>query len=320
MSINLAKSANPSTPPVGSVELFIATDGKAKTIDESGTVTDLTALGSGEANTASNVGAGSGVFKQKSGVDLQFKTLVAGSNITLTPATDTVTIAASGGGSSFDPTTTSEAFDDFLNNADADEAGALGWAVTNTGTGTPPDTITGVANHPGIIQLGTGATGTTRSCIHLGLNGIPPVLTLGGIVFTTSVRVGAVTGFSRFVGGLGDVVNASGDQTNGVYFAFDIAAGETTWKLITASAGTRTRRDTTITVVAGTWYCLKFTINSAGTSIQASVDGVDLGAAVTTNIPTVALNWLYKGDGVGAGVNTDLDIDYFHYKQTGLTR
>lgn len=55
--------------------------------------------GSGEANTASNLGAGSGVFAQKSGVDLQFKSLVAGTNITLTPNATTITIdaAASGG-------------------------------------------------------------------------------------------------------------------------------------------------------------------------------------------------------------------------------
>ena len=51
-----------------------------------------------EANTASNVGLGSGLYKQKTGVDLEFKTLVAGSNITLTPGTDSIEIAASGGG------------------------------------------------------------------------------------------------------------------------------------------------------------------------------------------------------------------------------
>jgi len=56
--------------------------------------------GGGEVNTASNVGAGDGVFKQKTGVDLEFKTLIAGTNVTLTPGVDDVTIDSSGGGAS----------------------------------------------------------------------------------------------------------------------------------------------------------------------------------------------------------------------------
>lgn len=53
---------------------------------------------SGEANTASNLGSGVGLFAQKSGVDLQFKGLVAGANVTITPSSTGVTIAAAGGG------------------------------------------------------------------------------------------------------------------------------------------------------------------------------------------------------------------------------
>lgn len=59
--------------------------------------------GSGEPNTASNLGAGSGVFSQKVGVDLQFKSLVAGSGITLTPSSTEISIASSGGPGGSDP-------------------------------------------------------------------------------------------------------------------------------------------------------------------------------------------------------------------------
>jgi hypothetical protein len=54
--------------------------------------------GAGEANTASNLGAGAGVFSSKVGVDLRFKSLVAGSNVTITPGTNEITISASSGG------------------------------------------------------------------------------------------------------------------------------------------------------------------------------------------------------------------------------
>ena len=47
----------------------------------------------GENNTASNVGAGDGIFKQKTGVDLEFKSITAGQNINLTSNVDDVEVA-----------------------------------------------------------------------------------------------------------------------------------------------------------------------------------------------------------------------------------
>lgn len=75
---------------------LISSDGSVG-ITQSTNEIDLTASGSGEVNTASNAGAGDGVFKQKSGVDLEFKSLTAGTNITLTPSADEIQISAAGG-------------------------------------------------------------------------------------------------------------------------------------------------------------------------------------------------------------------------------
>jgi len=55
--------------------------------------------GGGEDNTGANVGSGTGlVFRDKTGVIINFKTLLQGSNITLTDNADDITIAATGGG------------------------------------------------------------------------------------------------------------------------------------------------------------------------------------------------------------------------------
>lgn len=53
----------------------------------------------GEANTGANIGDGQGLYSGKVGVELQFKSLLAGSNVTLTGDGDSVTISATGGGS-----------------------------------------------------------------------------------------------------------------------------------------------------------------------------------------------------------------------------
>lgn len=59
---------------------------------------DEFASDSGEANTASNVGSGEGVFKEKVGVDLRFKSLVAGTNINIDDSDpDELEISADGG-------------------------------------------------------------------------------------------------------------------------------------------------------------------------------------------------------------------------------
>jgi len=55
----------------------------------------LTTGGDGEINTGRNLGSGEGLFSQKVGKELQFKSLVAGSNVTINSTTSEITIASS---------------------------------------------------------------------------------------------------------------------------------------------------------------------------------------------------------------------------------
>jgi hypothetical protein len=89
--ITMAGPVNFVLPPTnGSAGQFLQTNG-------SGDTSWATAGGSGETNTASNVGGGNEVFKQKTGVNLEFRTLIAGSGITLTQNASDITIDSSGG-------------------------------------------------------------------------------------------------------------------------------------------------------------------------------------------------------------------------------
>lgn len=69
------------------------------TVDSRGRVTSAASGGGGgggEVNTASNIGVGAGIFSSKVGVDLQFRSLFAGSNVAISADGSTVTISAPG--------------------------------------------------------------------------------------------------------------------------------------------------------------------------------------------------------------------------------
>lgn len=62
-------------------------------------IINATASSAGEANTSSNLGSGTGLAAPKVGADLPFKSLVGGTNVTLSSTANTVTINASTGSS-----------------------------------------------------------------------------------------------------------------------------------------------------------------------------------------------------------------------------
>jgi hypothetical protein len=174
--------------------------------------------GGGEVNTASNVGAGTGVFKQKTGVDLEFKTLVAGSNITLTPATDTITIAATGGG----PTVNSVTLSNGASNTDV-----TGFIVDPTIYDAFEANITITRDVPsGIVVKGASPLGfgyntilqlTDGSAILYNNDGssyqILKVDSSGNTDATFNVGLG-------FNGGITKIIDVTEDSTNSVLAVF----------------------------------------------------------------------------------------------------
>jgi hypothetical protein len=96
LDYNLTGMTSVGTPTTGDKMLIWDADVQQHRIFD---WSDLPGAAGGETNTASNIGVGFGVFKQKSGVDFQFRSLSAGTNITITTG-DTIVINSSGGGGS----------------------------------------------------------------------------------------------------------------------------------------------------------------------------------------------------------------------------
>jgi len=176
------------------------------------------------------------------------------------------------------------------------------------------------AAHPGAIRLVTGIS-TTGFADAYGSN-VDDVLKLGGgtAKFETIVNLSALSdGTNTYTAQIGITTPAYNDNlsiTAGIYFTYTHSTNSGKWVLNCTKASTTTTSDTGIAVAGATWVRLGFVLNSAGTSVQAYINGVAAGTPITTNIPaaTTALNfqWLIiKSAGTGS---FNLDIDAYKFQ------
>ena len=201
-------------------------------------------IGGGETNTASNVGAGSGWFKGKVGVDLEFKSLVAGSTkLSVTPNTNDLTVDVAQGNIDHD------LLSNFVSNEHIDHS-TVSISTQHSLTGGGDITTTRTLNlvndvaSPGNDKLyGTNGSGTRGwydqptgggiSGIIVedeGIAGSPSIFTTlnftGAGVTATDAGGGEVTINIPGGGGSGSLTNASYDITAQAYGVIGSTAPE----------------------------------------------------------------------------------------------
>jgi len=162
------------TAPTGTYIVFLdSADGILKKKDDAGVVT---AASPGEVNTASNVGSGSGteygVFKQKTGVDLELKKIKQGANITLTENLSDITIAATSGGTDLGSTgngTSLTVSSSTGTNASVPAATTSAWGAMTDEDKTKLDGIAAAAQ-PGVVTTLTTTGSGAASLVGATLN------------------------------------------------------------------------------------------------------------------------------------------------------
>lgn len=243
-------------------------------------------------STASNVGAGAGlVFKQKTGTDLEFRTLLAGTNITITNNANDITIDSSGGGGGANTALSNLITTSINQNLLPSASGlrdlgssSLVWDETYT---TSVIVGSNVEPNPAVIQVTTLPSAVSS-----------PVLKSGG----TSGRVGVMTSSAASVN-TGDVHLETGNVT----------AGANTSGSVKLRPGTST----------GTRGKIQFLDGSEGTAghVWTSSDTLGNGAWVaapsSTSVGTYAARGIFCTNNTGTPTTQyDLDADSIVLRNT----
>lgn len=180
-------------------------------------------------------------------------------------------------------------YDDFL--YAEDYSGNFGiYLADNSGAGAGIGNYNGTAGHPGILQM-TAASGG-----HAIAETYRYSMTVGGgpVYFDALMYIPALsTGSEGFVIQLGfSDAFFIGGETNGIYFTYTDSVNSGQFQCVTNSSSTLTTTNTSVAVVANTYYHLNITVNSNATSVAFNINGVNV-ATNTTNIPSSAMKILF---------------------------
>lgn len=219
-----------------------------------------------------------------------------------------------------------DVFDDFLWGAvSADGPTSITSTVKNGGIAAHESSAPTDNSYIGKLDLSTGtSSNATGKAIYWssGNGNIGSYRVKGGGYITLEWRVRIPTlsvtsvSFNAKIG-LQDGNNGTlGDPANGIYFHYSETINSGKWRAVTRNASTGSTLDSSITVVASTWYKLSIQVNNAGTNAEFFIDGVSIGN-LTTNIPTtnpVSLLASIEKQGSSSSTSRSLNLDWVYLR------
>lgn len=222
----------------------------------------------------------------------------------------------------FNPNSVITIVEDFIGQNNNTGAGAFrynySWATTNQAF---INVNTTDSSHPGIMANQAIAAGNAglllgdftfaTKCFVLGGGAI----TFNWVFNVATLSTGTNTYTLRI--GMGDTQAA--DEVNGVYVEYTNGVNSGNWQFKTANASSRTTSNSSVAVTTG-WHNLTITINAAATSISYLMDGVSLGTAIATNIPTAVISpFIDIVRSAGTIAANSFFVDLFYLTQTLTT-
>ena len=170
-------------------------------------------------------------------------------------------------------------------------SGPFGLTNLVSGTGTKCVQVNGLdASSPGVVQLDMGTTTTGQAALFGSQGNLLGMLNFGAagsMTMAWRVHIPVLSdGTNRFTlrCGIGD--SAGGEPSHGIFFRYVDNVNSGNWQAVAENSGA-TVADTTVAVVANTWYELKVVINAAGTSADFYVNGVNK-CTIATGLPSAS--------------------------------
>jgi len=190
------------------------------------------------------------------------------------------------------------------------------------GDGGSNSTADGSSGHIGVLQVSTGNTAANGRCRLMWGASVVDLFSIGSgaeWTFRCMVKINELSDasdeYNFWIGLLNGT--SSGNPSNGIYFEYD-RNDSTEWRVITKGGGTETATNSGVTVTAGSWVELGWTMNTSNNSVKFYVDDFTVGNEVathTTNIPTAServMPHIRIIKSANSGTSKTADIDFYY--------